>query len=123
MTNKYSKRSSDKLLTCDPRIVEIMNIVVIIMDNTILCGHRGEEAQSKAFAEGKSNAKYGESKHNKTPSQAVDAAPYPIDWSDKERFARLAGVIEGVAHMLGYKIKWGGDFTGFYDGSHFEIME
>lgn len=122
MTNHYSKSSNDKLSTCDPRIIEIMNIVVKIMDNTILCGHRGEAAQNKAYTDGKSNAKYGESEHNKTPSKAVDAAPYPIDWNDKERFARLAGVIEGVARMLGYKIKWGGDFTGFYDGSHFEII-
>ena len=122
MTYKYSKSSSNKLSTCDPRLIEIMNIVIKIMDNTILCGHRGKEAQNKAYAEGRSNARYGKSKHNKTPSHAVDTAPYPINWNDKERFARLAGIVEGVAHMLGYKIKWGGDFTSLKDMPHFEII-
>jgi len=105
-----------------PRIIEIMNIVVKIMDNTILCGHRGEAEQNKAFIEGKSNARFGESKHNEIPSEAVDVAPYPIDWNDTERFARLAGIIEGVAHMLDYKIRWGGDFASIKDMPHFEII-
>ena len=120
--NAYSKRSNDKLNTCDPRIKEIMDIVVQIMDNTILCGYRGEEEQNKAYAEGKSNAKFGQSKHNTNPSMAVDCAPYPIDWQNKERFARLAGIVEGVAHMLGHKIKWGGDFQSINDMPHFEII-
>lgn len=122
MTYKYSKSSSNKLSTCDPRLIEIMNRVIKIMDNTIVCGQRGEGAQNKAYDEGRSNAKYGQSKHNMTPSQAVDIAPYPINWNDKERFARLAGIVEGVAYMLGYKIKWGGNFTALKDMSHFEII-
>jgi len=120
--SSYSKRSDDKLKTCDPRIIKVMNIVVKIMDNTILCGHRGKEEQNKSYAEGKSNAKWGESKHNRVPSAAVDTAPYPIDWEDTERFARLAGVVEGVAYMLGYKIRWGGDFSSIKDMPHFEII-
>lgn len=119
----YSKSSQDKLDSCDPRIIEIMAVAVKIMDNTILCGHRGEAEQNKAYADGKSNAKYGESKHNTIPSNAVDIAPYPIDWNNTERFARLAGIVEGVAHMLGYKIRWGGDFSSLKDMPHFEIME
>ena len=42
----------------------------------IVCGHRNKEDQNKAFAEGKSKLKWPKGKHNKLPSQAVDAAPY-----------------------------------------------
>ena len=118
----YSKSSKDKLKTCDPRIIEIMNVVIQIVDVTILCGHRGEMEQNKAFEDGRSNAKYGKSLHNKEPSEAVDVAPYPIDWNDTERFARLAGVVESVAFILGYKIRWGGDFKSICDMPHFEIV-
>ena len=120
---RYSKKSKDKLATCDERLQRIFNRVIEIIDVTILEGYRGQQAQEKAYREGKSKAKFGQSKHNLNPSLAVDVAPYPIDWSDKKRFAILAGVVKAIAHEEGIKIKWGGNFIRFFDGPHFELNE
>jgi hypothetical protein len=59
---------------------------------------------------------------------AVDVAPYPIDWSDKEEFCYFAGYVMGIASILHYeglmshRLKWGGHFKGFFDGPHFELI-
>lgn len=63
------------------------------------------------------------------PSNAVDIAPYPIDWNDRERFTYLAGHVKMAAHMLGIKVTWGGDWNNnnevkdnnFDDLPHFEL--
>ncbi len=54
----------------------------------LLEGHRSNEDQLKAFNAGKSRIKSG-GKHNHSPSLATDVAPWPIDWSDKNRFTIL----------------------------------
>lgn len=119
---KFGSRSKQRLSECHPKLQEIMNEVIKIMDITILCGHRGEEEQNKAFNEGKSQLKYPQSKHNKKPSLAVDVAPYPIDWNDLERFNRMCGIIEGIAHMKGIRIRLGRDFS-FKDYPHIELVD
>ena len=121
--NKYSKRSQGRLESCHSDLQEIFNEAIKVMDITILCGHRGEEEQSRAYMEGRSFAKWGESKHNKIPSEAIDAAPYPIDWDDTERFARMVGLIEGIAHSKGIKTKSGADFKTLKDMPHTELGE
>lgn len=68
--------------------------------------------------------------HNKTPSLAVDVAPWPIDWNDKNRFYHFAGRVQGIAQMFNIKIRWGGDWDSdndlkdqnFYDLPHFELV-
>ena len=129
----FGKSSKAKLQTVDPRLRSILENAIQIMDFTVLEGHRGEEAQEKAFREGRSKARFGQSKHNSHPSQAVDIAPYPIDWEDVESFVLLAGVIKAVAFGMGldYQIRWGGDWDSdnrmqderFRDYPHFEIKE
>jgi peptidoglycan L-alanyl-D-glutamate endopeptidase CwlK len=101
-----------------------------IMDFTVVCGHRSEELQNKAFKEGRSKLEWPYSKHNRTPSLAVDIAPYPIDWNDKERFYFLAGVMKAMAYKHDIGIRWGGDWKGdndfknnsFNDLVHFELI-
>ena len=98
-------------------------------DCTILEGHRGKERQDKAYADGKSKVKYPDGKHNQFPSVAVDVAPYPIDWSDRDRFHYFGGFVLGVAKQMGMNIRWGGDWNQdtktkdnkFDDLVHFEI--
>ena len=131
---KFSESSLAKLNTCDHRLVMIFNEVIRNMDCTILCGHRGQVEQDKAFAEGKSKLKWPNGEHNKTPSRAVDAAPYPIDWSNKPkvlaRFYFFAGYVKSVADSMGFKVRWGGDWDSdmdfadqnFDDLPHFEIV-
>ena len=128
---KFSKTSLDKLNTCHPDLQKIFNEVIKHFDCTILCGHRNEEEQNIAYKAGVSKLKYPKSKHNKTPSLAVDVAPYPIDWGNRRRFYYFAGIVKGVALSIGIKLRWGGDWDGdndindqkFFDLPHWEIKE
>lgn len=111
---KFSAVSQARLHTCDPRLQLLLNTVIKTVDFAVLCGHRNEADQNKAFAEGKTTKEWPMSKHNRFPSLAVDIAPSPIDWKDTARFARLFGYIERVAEELGIKVRWGGDWNGNY---------
>ncbi len=112
----------------------LMNKVVERYDISIICGHRGREEQEKAFNEGKSKARFGQSKHNSFPSKAVDIVPWPFnqdDWQDCDYFVHMAGYVQAVADELGIKIRWGGDWNqnrrtsdeSFLDLPHFELMD
>ncbi len=118
----FGKKSLDLLATCHPDLQAVLNESIKITDFTVLCGHRDEKEQNEAFAKGFSKVKYPNSKHNSTPSEAVDCAPYPISWDKKDeyRFHYMAGVILTVAKMLHKQIEWGGDWTKFKDLPHFE---
>lgn len=127
----FSQTSKVRLATCHPRLQELFNEVVKHFDCTILEGHRGEEAQNKAFAEGKSKLSWPNGKHNAFPSLAVDVLPFPGDWSDRERIIYFAGHVMGIAKMLGIKIRYGGDWNNdtelkdntFDDLVHFQIED
>lgn len=127
----FGKSSLDKLATCDPRLQKVFNEVIKHFDCTVIEGHRGEEAQNKAFAEGKSKLKYPQGKHNKTPSLAADVLPYPIDWNDTNRMRYFAGFVVGIAATMGIKLRWGGDWNqntelkdnSFNDLPHFELAD
>lgn len=131
MSYKFSKRSLDKLKTCDERLQKIFMEVIKHIDITILEGFRGKELQNLYYEQGKSKLKFPNGKHNKMPSLAVDVAPYPIDWKDSARFYYLAGFAKGVASQMGYKLRFGGDWDSdndfkdqnFHDLPHFEIVE
>lgn len=126
----FSKVSKDRLDTCHPDLQRLFNEVVKHYDCTIICGHRGQVDQDKAFSEGKSKLKYPKGKHNSTPSRAVDVSPYPIDWNDSSRFILFAGFVKGIAASMGIKIRWGGDWNAnnfmsdekFSDRPHFELV-
>ena len=128
---RFGKRSISRLKTCDQKLQELFYEVVKHFDCSIIEGNRGEERQNKAFADGKSKVKYPNGKHNQNPSIAVDVAPYPIDWSDRDRFHYFGGFVLGVAKEMGMNIRWGGDWNQdtetkdnkFDDLVHFEIKE
>ena len=121
----------NKLSTCDERLQDIFNEVVKTWDCTIVCGHRNQIDQDKAYKEKKSTLKFPMSKHNQYPSKAVDVAPYPINWNDVIAFAYFAGYVKRVAHERGVTIRWGGDWDrdgfnkdqSFNDLPHFEIVD
>jgi len=128
---RFSTKSRSKLHTCDERLVDLFNEVVKGFDCTIIEGHRGKKAQNEAFNKGNSKVKFPNGKHNQSPSVAVDVAPYPIDWSDRDRFHYFSGYVLGIASQMGLKIRWGGDWdmdtktkdNKFDDLVHFEIKE
>jgi hypothetical protein len=126
----YSDRSQERLETACIELQETFNLVILDYDNTIIEGHRGEAVQNEYFRTGKSKVRYPDSEHNESPSRAIDAAPYPIDWNDRERFVHFAGYVKGVGRSLGYIIRWGGDWDSdfdlddqtFMDLVHFEFL-
>jgi peptidoglycan L-alanyl-D-glutamate endopeptidase CwlK len=112
--------------------------VILEFDCTIVCGHRDKKEQDKAVAEGKSKLPYPQSKHNSSPSMAIDAAPFEngkIDWS-REQLLFFAGYVKGIADQLyrigsiKHRIRLGADFSGdndindenFRDEPHFELI-
>lgn len=119
---RFGTISTYNLSTCSANLQRLMDEAIRRapkwLDFAITCGHRNEADQNAAFnaKPQRSKKRWPDSKHNKTPSRAVDvrpAAPFnPEDWNDKLRFARLIGFIEGVAIDLGIPIRVGLDFSG-----------
>jgi len=128
--HKFSETSKKRLDTCHTDLQRVFYEVVKQFDCSILDGHRGKERQNAYFRARKSKKQWHNSKHNTYPSLAVDVAPYPIDWDDLERFRYFAGYVMGIAHSMGIRCRWGGDWDGdtdlkdqtFNDLCHFELI-
>lgn len=131
MSYKFSQYSLNQLNTCHKDLQTIAFEAITLFDFKVLEGHRSNKRQLELFEAGRSKLKPGQSKHNQDPSLAFDLVPCPIDWADSKRFVYLAGIIMGVAHMSGIKIRWGGNWDGdniiiddqnFDDLPHFELI-
>lgn len=134
---KYSAKSQAQLNTCHKDLKKIFGVVLMNFDHTIIEGHRDEDRQNQLKKEGKSKLGWPKSKHNPYPSMAVDVAPYPIDWKDRERFTYFAGYVQGIARMLynmeltEHLLRWGGDWSNdtilsdnkFDDLVHWELYK
>ncbi len=128
---KFGKKSKAALATCHPLLQLVFHKVIREVDCSVLEGHRGEYTQNKYFEKGTSKLKFPNGKHNSIPSKAVDVVPYPIDWEDIERMRMFAGYVQGVAAVLGVKIRCGADWDGdwdlneqtFIDLPHFELAD
>jgi len=127
----FSDISLDRLKTCDNKLQVLFHHVIKYYDCSIICGHRSEEDQMKAYRSGNTKLVYPQSKHNLLPSRAVDVAPYPIDWNDISRFYHFGGYVLAVADYLKIPIRWGGDWDSdnnfkdqrFNDLVHFELKD
>ncbi len=134
---KFSASSFTKLSTCHPDLQTLFYEVIKYFDCTIIEGYRNQEDQHTAFIKGKSQLDWPNSKHNYQPAMAIDAAPYPLDWGNTQRFYWFAGYVMGIAQKLKdegkmtHSIRYGGDWNRdenidnerFKDLVHFEIME
>ena len=130
---RFSNRSMARLDSCEPALKSLMNEVIKHVDITVLEGHRTVDRQAELFSQGKSklDGSPGKmSKHNYSPSRAVDVAPWPIDWQDRERFIACAYYIKATADQLGIKVRLGADWNGdmrfsesFFDAPHVELVE
>ena len=117
---QFSKRSMEKLSTCDGQLIELFTEVVKHFDCSILEGHRNKEDQNKYFDEGKSKVRWPDSKHNRFPSRGVDVIFHPFvksDWDDREKFMLFRGYVYGIASQLGIKL----NKTISWDLPHFEL--
>ena len=103
---RFGKRSKERLKGVKPELINILNELIKIMDVTIIEGLRTEARQDELVAQGASKTKF--SKHFQ--GRAVDLAPYPIDWEDRERFHYMGGMIRGIAKQMKVDVRWGGDW-------------
>ena len=144
----FGAKSLERLATCHPDIQKVMNEAIKHYDFTILYGTRSVEEQfflykkGRKYVDGKwvvSNKKdvvtgmdgiIKKSKHNYSPSLAIDIAPYPFNgWNDLDQFIRLKEVIFKAAKSVGVKLVWGADWDSdgdiaehsLQDYPHYEI--
>ena len=158
----YTSRGSlEAYRSLHPKARRICDAVIAEEDHSLLFGYRSDEKQDDLYALGRTipgpnatpekplgdivtNAKGGESTHNflyedeeGRGGTTIDFTPYPIDFKDRVRYARLAGRFMQEAARQGVPSVWGGDWDGdgipgfkdaderLYDPGHieFKIME
>lgn len=104
----------DRLVAVVRRAAEISDLDFIVTE-----GVRTLERQKELYAKGASQTM--KSKH--LTGHAVDLAALvgtEVRW-DWPLYAKLAGAMKAAAEELDTTITWGGDWTSFKDGPHFEI--
>ena len=122
----YSQRSKSNLAESHKDLQTLFNYVIQYIDCSVICGHRGETEQNKAYGSGHSKLRFPNSKHNKIPAMAVDVIPFPLDWEDERRFKMFGMAVLGMANLLREQgkitsiIQWGGLWE-FRDYPHFQI--
>lgn len=132
---KWGPRSYSVYNTLDPRLQRIVDYILFnVADISLLHGHRDEATQNNLHALGRSKLRYPASKHNRSPSLAVDLQPYPVPEKTEKLWAAL-GYIAGRALEYAKRhdipLRWGGDWNmngdltdqTFDDLFHFEINE
>tara|TARA_Y100000310_G_C20357804_1_gene657528 strand:+ start:67 stop:447 length:381 start_codon:yes stop_codon:yes gene_type:complete len=124
---RFGKRSRSRLKGVDTKLVNVLNELIKIMDVTIIEGVRSAERQAELLEKGATKVKY--SRHME--GKAVDLSPYPIDWNNRDGFYYMGGMIRGIAHQMGLKVRFGGDWdsdgdtkdNSFDDLVHVEILD
>ncbi len=130
----FSQQSEKHLQTADYRLIEVarMTLDCSPVDFGISCGYRGQDEQTQAFISGKSKLAWPGSKHNSTPSMAIDFFPVingTAQWTRPDLFSLIAGLFLGIGDCLGYCLRWGGAWDGtvnsmgeFTDLPHMELI-
>jgi peptidoglycan L-alanyl-D-glutamate endopeptidase CwlK len=135
MKYPYGKSSQKRLSTCSDAVQRVMNRVSLFLNVSILCGHRNEPEQEKAFNDGFSKVHWPDGDHNVFPSDAIDAGIYRddignVDYGDTAAFGTLNGVIQVCAEIEGCVAIWGHDWDSdnnyteheFIDMPHWTIL-
>lgn len=142
----FGKKSKAILSTCHPDIQAVCNDAILRTDFIISYGHRAPEEQMKLFKKGRifdrgkwvkgkgtvtdKDGTIRKSKHNYSPSLAVDILPYPFQgWGNLDQFHALKKEMFISAKKLGIDLVWGADWDGdgdiaehtLQDYPHFEI--
>ena len=129
MNVKLGQRSLGRLKGVNPSLVAVFKRACETMpfDVTVLEGLRSYERQQELLKQGAT--KVSVSRH--MSGNALDIAPYPIDWNDLERFQIVAEHMFKAAEELGIVIRWGGTWertftkpvkwAKFLDAPHFEL--
>ena len=116
----FGEKSTERIMTCHTDLRLVMYEAIKIYDFSVLKGHRPEHEQNAAYASGASELEWPFSKHNLIPSEAIDIAPYPIDWENLHRFKTLAEIVKDCAKGLEIEIAWGWDLWN-WDMPHWQL--
>jgi len=131
-------------MTCDTRLQVLFKDIVEEFDCSILQGSRPKELQDEYYRTGRSKVKWPNSKHNGTPSLAVDVGPWvngrvpwpktPSNWNDRvqrnryikdlNQFYYFAGYVMERARIMDIELRWGGDWDSDHDlrDNHFDDL-
>jgi len=136
----FSNHSIEQLHTLHPDLQKICRAVLPHHDFKIQEGHRSKARQNDAFDRGVTKVKWPNSKHNSSPSEAMDLLPFVngafIGWNDWKQWRYFGGVVMGYAAALhdageiAHRLRWGHDWDmdndlgdhRFVDGPHFELI-
>ena len=122
MTRKYSARSLKNLNGIHPDLRRVIDRALqdSPLDFVVIEGLRTKERQKQLVASGAS--KTLNSRH--ITGHAVDLVPIgpngkaAFDWP---LYDRLGPAVKAAAQAEGVEVVWGGDWTSFKDGPHFEL--
>lgn len=121
MSFQFSKKSLDRLVGVHPDLVSVVKRALEIseLDFTVLEGVRSVARQEQLVKAGAS--KTMRSRH--LTGHAVDLGAYVAgqvrwDWS---LYDKIATAMKAAAQELNVPIEWGGDWTTFKDGPHFQL--
>lgn len=125
----FGAASLAALAKCHPSLQEIAQEAIKAIDFKVLDSTRGRTDQERAYATGRSKAKFGQSAHNYVPAIAFDLFPAPYDWNNRGAFKKLADVIMKIAAKKQIPLRWGGDWnmdgdkttSDAWDMPHFEL--
>lgn len=121
MPNRFDKRSQEHLQGVHPDLVKVMVEAYTFASPLFIIteGLRTESRQRELVAAGASRTM--NSRH--LTGHAVDVAIIiagEVRW-DWPLYVRLAANVKHSAMKVGIPIVWGGDWTQFRDGPHFEL--
>ena len=117
---RFSRRSyrsmdgvASELIAVASRALEITTVDFVVTE-----GLRTVERQRELVATGASRTM--NSRH--ITGDAIDVAAYVggIRW-DWPLYERIADAMKEAAESLGVPLEWGGDWTSFRDGPHFQL--
>ena len=123
MARKFSQRSLDNLLNVHPDLIRVVAAALAAspVDFSVIEGRRTRERQAQLVKSGASRTMNSRHLHG----LAVDLLPIDpktgkgaFDWT---LYHQLGPAMKRAAADLGIPITWGGDWTTFKDGPHFEL--
>lgn len=119
----FSERSNSKLEGVDERLIRVATLALQLspIDFGITEGVRTLERQKQLVKAGASRTL--KSKH--LEGKAIDVVAYvggKVAW-DWPLYEKIAKAFKQAAAELDVNIKWGGDWTTFKDGPHFELVD
>ena len=118
---RFSKRSIERMQGVHPDLVKVVKLAITLteVDFGVTEGLRTVAKQREYFDKGAS--KTMNSRH--LTGHAIDLVAYigaEVRW-DWPLYHKIADAMKQAAKDLGVAIVWGGDWTSFKDGPHFEL--